>query len=142
MNIERFLSELVRDEGEILYAYPDSLGYTTIGVGRLIDRRRGGGITQQESRFLLRNDVERVMAELDVRLPWWRELDDVRQRVIANMAFNLGVSGLLKWRNTLAAVRNGEYGVAADMMLASKWASQVGARAFRLAEAMRKGVVS
>jgi lysozyme len=133
------IDDLVRDEGEVLHAYEDHLGYTTIGVGRLIDKRRGGGISREESRLLLANDLERFAAGLDAHLPWWRTLTKGRQRVLLNMAFNLGVSGLLTFRNTLAAVREGRYDDAAAGMLKSKWATQVGARAKRLAALMEEG---
>jgi lysozyme len=133
------LAELRRDEGVVRHAYQDSLGFWTIGVGRLIDRRRGGGLSDAEIDLLLANDVARVEAGLDARIPWWRTLDPVRRRVLANMGFNLGVEGLLGFRNTLPAVREGRYEDAADGMLRSKWARQVGARAVRLAAMMREG---
>jgi len=139
------LADLVRDEGEVLHAYPDSLGFLTIGVGRLIDQRRGGGISHGEAMMLLRNDVDRVTAKLDRALPWWIGHSDVRRRVLINMAFNLGVGsanppkGLLAFRNTLAAIKARDYEAAAQGMLASRWAAQVGDRAKRLAEMMRRG---
>lgn len=129
---DKLISELIRDEGERLSAYQDSLGYWTIGVGRLIDKRKGGGISPEESRFLLTNDILKVEADLDRDTPWWRGLSEIRQRVIANMRFNLG-GGLNHFKNTLAAARDGRYADAAKGMLASKWAKQVGARANRLA---------
>ena len=131
--------ELRRDEGFVPHAYQDHLGYWTIGIGRLIDQRKGGRITEDEALHLLDCDIERFEQELDAKLPWWRTLDDVRQRVILNMAFNLGVEGLLKFRNTLAAVNEGRWEDAARGMAASKWASQVGDRAVRLQRMMRTG---
>lgn len=136
-NDDILLAELRRDEGVIRSAYPDSLGWLTIGVGRLIDARKGGGLSDDEIDFLLRNDVVKVRAELDVALPWWRGLDPVRQRVLQNMAFNLGIPGLLTFKNTLAAMKAGDWDRAAAGMLASKWASQVGERATRLARMMK-----
>jgi len=133
------LEELIRDEGVVPHAYQDSEGFWTIGVGRLIDKRRGGKLSDDEIEYLLINDVTRVVAELDRRLPWWRELDPVRRRVIVNMAFNLGVTGLLGFRNTLAHVRAGRWEAASRGMLASKWARQVKGRAVRLAKMMREG---
>lgn len=133
------IEDLVRDEGEVLHAYEDRLGYTTIGVGRLIDKRRGGGISRDESRLLLANDLEKFASGLDAHLPWWRTLSNGRQRVLLNMAFNLGTSGLLTFRRTLDAVREGDYEKAAGHMLRSKWATQVGDRAVRLAKLMEEG---
>lgn len=134
------LDELVRDEGLVLHAYNDSLGYITIGVGRLIDQRMGGGITREEAYYLLKNDVAKVQKQLDQKLPWWRKLDDVRQRVLINMAFNLGINGLLGFKLTLRAVEEGQYELAAKYMLHSRWAIQVGDRATRLAAMMRTGL--
>jgi lysozyme len=133
------VDQLILHEGEVAYAYPDSLGYLTIGVGRLIDRRRGGGLRPDEIRLLLANDIEAVRRALDQRVPWWRELSDVRRKVLIDMAFNLGVQGLMKFRNTMASVQAGDYARAADGMLASRWAEQVKGRAVRLAQMMRTG---
>lgn len=148
MDVE-LLVDLERDEGFVSYAYLDSEGYWTIGIGTLIDRRKGGGITHDEAVYLLRNRVAKFEKELDSALPWWRTLDPVRQRVIVNMAYNLGVgsntpprTGLLAFVNTLAAVREGRWEDASRGMLSSRWASQVGARANRLAEAMKTGKAS
>lgn len=134
------LADLRRDEGVKRAAYQDSLGLWTIGVGRLIDARKGGGLSDDEIDYLLRNDVERVRSELDAGIPWWSELDAVRRRVLVNMAFNLGVPGLLGFNNTLAAVKAHDWERAATGMLASKWAAQVKGRAQRLAQMMRTGV--
>jgi len=134
-------AELRRDEGEVLHAYKDSEGYLTLGVGRLIDKRRGGGISLAESAVLLGNDMDAVEAELDLKLPWWRTLDAVRQRVLMNMAFNLGVPGLLKFHSTLKAVRESRWEAAAAGMESSLWHRQVGARAHRLEAMMRTGNV-
>lgn len=137
--LDTLIAELRRDEGEVLHAYKDTEGYVTVGVGRLLDKRRGGGISREESAYLLRNDISKKIAALDQELPWWRQLSPTRQRVIVNMAFNLGVAGLLGFKNTLASVQRGDYDDAALRMLDSKWATQVGDRAKRLADLMRTG---
>jgi lysozyme len=136
MNYEKLLAELERDEGLRLKPYHDSVGKLTIGVGHNLDDK---GITEAAARFLLGEDVLEVEAQLDLVLPWWTGLDEVRQRVLANMAFNMGVQGLLQFTNTLTAVREGRYEDAASGMLASLWAKQVGPRAIRLADMMRQG---
>ena len=132
--------QLRRDEGEKLSAYQDHLGFWTIGIGRLIDSRRGGGISTDESTMLLRNDIARIRVELLQRLPWFVHLDPVRQGVLMNMAFQLGINGLMAFQDTLGKVQTGDYAVAADKMLQSKWATQTPERAKRLAIQMRDGV--
>lgn len=149
-------AELVRDEGERLKVYLCTAHRRTIGVGRNLDdvgisaaetRDLGitvascvrEGITRQQSRALLDKDIRRCEADLDRRLPFWRTLDPVRQRVLLNMCFNLGIKGLLGFVNTLNLVRQGRYAAAAVNMLKSKWADQVGARAERLSDMMRDG---
>jgi lysozyme len=144
MDAEAMLRELTRDEDLRLTVYRCPAGRLTIGIGRNLEDR---GITAEEARYLARNDIAAVAAELDQQLPWWRELDEVRQRVILNMAFNLGVDGLLPggkkpgFPQTLELVRTGQYLEAAQAMLKTRWAKQVGARAQRLALMMRDGVV-
>lgn len=136
MNTELLIRELVRDEDLRQKPYRCSAGKLTIGIGRNLD---DVGITLDEAYFLARNDVARVVAELTLHLPWWKDLDEVRQRVLVNMGFNLGVQGLLGFKNTLELVHAGRYLEAAQAMLASKWAKQVGPRAERLAVMMRDG---
>lgn len=127
--------QLVLHEGLRLKPYRDTVGKLTIGVGRNLD---DVGITRAEALFLLRNDVEEVRTQLE-RYPWYTQLDPVRQKVLIDMAFNLGIGGLMQFRKMLAALEAGDYGKTADEMLDSKWARQVGKRAQRLAEMMRTG---
>jgi len=134
--INDITSQLRRDEGEKLSVYNDHLGFATIGVGRLVDSRKGGGITAEESAYLLQNDIKKRELELDKRLPWWRQLSAPRQGVLLNMAFQMGVTGLMGFTNTLEHARKGDYKKAADNMLASKWAEQTPERAKRLASQM------
>ena len=130
---------LRRDEGFRRAAYYDHLGFLTIGIGRLIDARRGGGITEEEALYLLDNDIRSRLSALDAEIPWWKNLDEVRRAVLLSMSFQLGVDGLLSFRATLRAVREKRYGDAADLMLLSKWAQQTPLRAHRLSDAMRSG---
>ncbi len=125
-----------RHEGLRLHPYRDTVGKLTIGVGRNLDDR---GVTEAEALLMLRNDLLEVEARLDVDLPWWRDLDEVRREVLVEMGFNLGVDGLLAFHDTLAAVRRARYAEAGVHMLASRWAGQVGARAVELAALMRLG---
>lgn len=137
MNLSPLIDELRRDEGVIPHAYQDSLGYWTIGVGHLIDKRKGGKMPDVIIDMLLRYDIDEKIAELNEKLPWWGFLDEPSQRVIVNMAFNLGVEGLLKFGKFMDALKDGDRNRAASEMLDSKWAEQVGARATRLATIIR-----
>ena len=133
------ISQLRREEGVSRHAYQDHLGFWTIGVGRLIDQRKGGGLTDEEVDYLLRNDVARFERDVLNALPWAAALDAPRLAVLIGMAFQLGTSGLLGFRQTLAAVKDGRYVAAAGLMLVSKWAEQTPARAARMAKQMETG---
>lgn len=137
--MEKLINQLISEEGEILHAYNDHLGFVTIGVGRLIDKRKGGGITQQESRYLLTNDINRFTEEIKKALPFYNSLNDARQAVLVGMSFQMGIDGLLAFKNTLNFVRNGKYKDASKGMLNSLWARQTPARAKRMAKQMETG---
>lgn len=137
--------ELRRDEDVRYSPYNDSRGYLTVGVGHLITRPLPlpdgwtYPLTDEQVDSLLESDLAAVYAGLNSALPWWTTLNDVRQRVLCNMCFNLGLTKLLGFKNTLAAMRQGHYADAAKGMLSSAWASQVGQRAVRLANMMTTG---
>lgn len=135
MTIEQatdLIRDLRRDEAYVRHAYQDSEGYLTIGIGRLIDERKGGGITEAEAEYLLANDIAGAEADLDRNVPWWREMSPERQRALLNMCFNMGWPTLARFRKTLAALESGDYEAAAEEAMDSKWARQVGARAGRI----------
>ena len=136
---QNLIRQLRDEEGEVLSAYSDHLGFLTIGVGRLIDKRKGGGITAEESAYLLGNDIAKVNAQLDAKLPWWRKLDEARQAVIQGMAFQMGIDGLLGFKNTLKMIESGDYEGASKGMLNSLWAKQTPARANRMSKQMKTG---
>lgn len=127
---------LIADEGLRFKPYTDTRGKLTIGVGRNLT---DVGITSTEAMLLLEGDLDRTRTGVRMALPWFDRLNASRQRVLLNMAFNLGVSGLLGFKQMLADCQAGDYDGAANEMLASVWASQVGQRAVRLAQQMRTG---
>ena len=137
---EELKKQLIRDEGVVEHAYQDHLGFWTIGVGRLVDKRKGGKLRPNEIEFLLENDIADRVSELSKHLPWFTKLDGARQGVLLNMSFQLGVNGLLGFKNTLRMVETGQYVNAANGMLQSLWARQTPERAKRLSEQMRTGV--
>jgi lysozyme len=132
--------QLVRDEGERFSAYPDSLGFLTIGVGICVDARRGCGLTLAESRFLLDSRIQRAKSFVRSNLPWTLGLDDIRREALENMAYQLE-GHLLEFKHFLAALESNDYQTAANEMLDSKWAQHDSpARANRLAQQIRTGV--
>jgi lysozyme len=136
MNHEKLQAQLIVDEAKRNRIYIDTVGKVTGGVGRNLTDR---GFSDDEIDLMLKNDIAIVVRELDINLPWWRLMSEARQNVLANMCFNLGIKRLLAFKNTLAAMLVGRYDDAADGMLASLWANQVGDRARRLALVMRTG---
>lgn len=130
------IRQLRLHEGERLKPYRCTKGKLTIGVGRNLEDR---GITATESAYLLGNDIDGFYVALQKALPWVSQLDEVRQRVLLDMAFNLGIQGLLTFTNTLATIKAGDYEKAGPMMLDSRWAGQVGKRAERLSTMMITG---
>jgi len=126
-------AQLYRDEGFRSSCYLDSHGYWTIGIGRLIDTRKGGGITEAEARILLENDIIECERQLQSLLPWAEEMDYRRYMVLVNMCFNLGINGLLTFQKMLAALQNEDWQQAAHELLCSQYHEQVGKRAERLA---------
>ncbi len=142
---ELLRKHLVREEGVRLEPYLDSEGFWTIGIGHLIDNRKGGRlpagvysfpITLQQAYQTLETDVHIVETGLWRRIPWFQGLSDVRKVVLLSMAFQIGVFGLLKFRKTLQFVENGDFRAAGIEMLRSNWARQTAARANRLSIAM------
>ena len=137
---DQVTARLIEDEGEVLHAYEDHLGFLTIGVGRLIDKRKGGGISQDESRYLLRNDIARCRAQCEQRFPWFLQLDPVRQDAIVCMAFQLGLDGVAKFKMMIRALSIGDYVAASLEMRRSEWHKQTPARCERMARIMSRGI--
>lgn len=133
--------ELRRDEGVRATPYMDTVGVRTVGVGHNMPAQPLPSswrfpLTDAQIDLLLAQDLEAVFSGLNKRLPWWTALTPGRQRCLANMAFNLGIDGLMTFTNTLRAVKEGRYADAAAGMRASKWAKQVGKRSERMCDLM------
>jgi lysozyme len=130
----KLIDQLKVHEGFRSTAYKDTEGLLTIGIGRLIDE--GGGITPEEAEFLLDNDIERCRAVLERNLHFYSKLSETRKIVLLDMYFNLG-NRLFGFKKTLKFIEEGNFAKAAEEMLDSKWAGQVGERAQRLSEMMK-----
>lgn len=137
-------ADLKRDEGFRALAYPDPLtggDPWTIGwghTGREVHSGLRWSIEYAES--VLAFDVAAVKRGLDTSLPWWRTLDDLRQDVMVNIAFNAGVSGLMGFHRMLAAAQHQQWDVAEEEILNSKSGRELPTRYGRLAEQMRTGL--
>jgi lysozyme len=128
--------QLIDHEGLELKPYRCTAEKLTIGVGRNIEDR---GITEDEARYLLKNDIKIVEDELLEKKAVVAGLDAVRQRVLVDMGFNLGIPTLLKFQNMWAAIEEEDFETAAEEAMDSRWAKQVGRRAERLCQAMATG---
>lgn len=147
MNLVLLEAELRRDEGVRYVVYLDSLGNPSTGVGHNLNASPLPAswiypLTDAQVDALLSRDLDVTFDSLDHFMPWWRGLDEVRQRVIANMAFNMGVTTLLGFHNALGATQRGAYAIAAAAFKASDWYGQVGDRAVRLCAAMESGLMA
>jgi lysozyme len=136
MDIDRLIAQLKVHEGVRDKVYLDTEGIETIGVGRNLKDK---GLSEDEIDYLLQNDISEFKSGVQDTWSWWDSLDDVRQRVVVDMAFNMGLGGLSKFKKTLGHIEAGEYEEAASEMLNSRWAEQVGRRANTLSEMMRTG---
>jgi lysozyme len=139
--LPKLTEQLKRHEGAVEkygyhFPYKCPAGKLTIGYGRNIEER---GISEDEAEYLLNNDIKLSEGELSKALPWFGNLSPVRQAVLINMHFNIGLARLKGFVKSLAAIERGEYKTAAAEMLDSKWARQVGKRADELAKQMETG---
>jgi len=133
--IDYIVDQLIRDEDIKLKPYRDTVGKLTIGVGRNLD---DVGISENEAKYMLNNDIHKSMDEL-IHIPFYKNLDPVRQGVLINMVFNMGITKLLGFKKMLAYLEQGDYINAANEMLASQWNNEVGNRSYRLSVQMITG---
>lgn len=124
------------EEGYERFPYKDTVGKLTIGIGHNLT---DNGLTDPVIEMIYQIDAAQAEASLDHYLPWWRGLDAIRQVVLADMTFNIGINAVLEFKNTLASVQSGDFAAAAQGMRQSLWAKQVGSRAEKLAVMMETG---
>ena len=139
MNIEALREQLKIDEDVKYEIYKDHLGYPTFGIGHLITEDDpehgepdGTEISEDRVNEIFESDVAKFVSEAKILFPDLDELPDVAQQVIVNMAFNMGRPRLSKFKNFIAGVNDRDWTRAAEEMMDSRWADQVGARATRL----------
>lgn len=121
--------QLIQDEGLRLKPYKDTVGKTTIGVGRNIDAI---GISKDEAMYLLANDIKRADIACHKIFPNFDKFSQSRREALTNMAFNLGETRLRGFTKMVSAVNRGDWEQAASDAHHSKWFEQVGQRARRI----------
>ena len=136
MDRQRLFAQLRLHEGVERKPYQCTAGYLNIGVGRNIEER---GLSDDEIDYILNNDVNIATDELVRTFDWYADLDEVRQRVVVDMVFNLGMPRFQQFKKMIQALDEGDYKEASIQMMDSRWASQVGARAERLRDMMETG---
>lgn len=134
--MNKLIEQLKRHEGIELKPYQDTVGKWTIGVGRNLDDI---GISEQEAEMLLLNDIKEAERQLVTTMPWTQELDEVRFSALLNFVFNVGIGTASKFVNAMGLLKDGSYDMAADEMLNSRWAKQVGNRAIEVTDQIRTG---
>lgn len=136
MDYDRLKLTLTRHEGSRDKPYFDSVGKTTIAIGRNLD---DVGLFPDEIDLMFRNDVRRCERELRNQFKFFDDLNSPRAEVLLNMAFNLGLPRLKGFKRMFVALSQENYREAAVEMLDSKWARQVGNRAKELSNVMERG---
>jgi lysozyme len=124
--------ELERDEGTRTHAYQDSLGFWTIGIGRLIDARKSpsGGLSEDEIQYLLANDIKTATKNCESVFPTFLDFSQNRQEALINLMFNLGIGNISSYHTFVGQVNAHDWTAVQNNMRGwKKWRSQVGARA-------------
>lgn len=134
MNMARLRETITRHEGSRLDMYQDTLGIWTIGVGHNIQEK---GISPKVMEIMLQEDLEEAISELKRSVSFFSRMPEQVQEALVNLSFNMGIPRLMQFRNTLAYLRDGEFGSAADELLDSRYAEQVGHRALEVADMIR-----
>ena len=125
---------LIKHEGVRLFVYNDTQNIPTIGCGRNL---RDRGLTMDEAMYLLNNDIADFQHQLFCKLSWFYKAPVDVQNVLTDMAFEMGITGLMAFQKTLNLISLGQYAAAAEEMLNSTWAKQVPARANDLANILK-----
>jgi lysozyme len=141
MDLERLRKQLKEDEGVRLKVYKDTQGFPTVGVGHLVRPADllhvGDRITQEQCDIFFDYDLARTIVDCKREIDGWLTFPDEVQEILANLAYNLGITGLLKFKNTLSFLRSKDYDKAATALVASRWYGQVGNRSKRLVARLR-----
>ncbi len=135
VDIARLQQQLIKHEGLRLFPYEDTVGKMSIGVGHNLTDR---GLTSDQVMKILNDDIYMVIKQIST-FSWYAALNEVRQRALVDMIFNIGITKFNQFTHLIAALEASNYDEAAHQMLESKWAEQVGVRANTLANMVKMG---
>ena len=136
MNMERLRLQITKHEGIEYKLYTCTSQKTSIGVGRNLDDR---GISHETAMQMLDEDIDICINELQQTVSYWDDLPEKVQEALINLCFNMGISRLMAFKKTFGFLREGMYEKAADELLESRYANQVGQRAIDVANMIREG---
>ena len=134
--MNKLIEQLKIHEGMKLKPYKCTAGKLTIGIGRNLE---DVGISEDEANMLLRHDIQEATRQLLHAFPWMGDFNDARISAMINFTFNVGIGTVKKFENTLAYMQSGDWDKAADEMMDSRWARQVGNRAIEVTDQIRTG---
>jgi lysozyme len=137
VDTKALVTRLIDEEGLRLTPYIDSVGKTTLGIGRNLS---DVGISKKEAIYLCMNDIDNAISALRTNLSYFDSLPDIVQFVLADMTFNMGIYRLLQFKKTLSLIQNGDYKGASVEMLNSTWSKQVGVRALNLSNLLKSAI--
>ena len=132
------LRRIQDDEGLRLFPYTDTTGNLTIGYGRNLRTR---GLRSNEANFMLMNDMDECVADLNKEYPWFASQSDATQVVLIDMCFNLGFGGLKSFQKLMFHIEHSEFKEASECLLQSLAAKECPARYERLAKIMETQTV-
>jgi lysozyme len=136
IGMQQILEQLEKHEGLELKPYRCTSEKLTIGIGRNLE---DVGISKKEAYLLLENDVKNVDQQIKTYMPWATSLNPARYAALINFVFNVGIGTALKFENAMAALKASDFGTAAEELLDSRWAKQVGKRSTEISEQIRTG---
>lgn len=129
------LTLIEKHEGYKRNIYTDTLGHNTIGIGFNLD----AGMTKDEARCLARYKINNIRSRLSYLIPTFNALSARRKDVLIDVAYNIGIGGLMNFKKMLAAINEGNFKRAKLELLDSNAARELHNRYGELAEMMEDG---
>lgn len=129
--MNKLIEDIKENEGFVGTVYKDTLGFDTIGYGTKLP------LSQEEAALVLEHRLKAKVKELERKEPFVNKLPIEKQEILAEMCYQMGVSGVLKFKKMWVALKEFNYEEASEQMLDSRWAVQTPGRAMKLSQMMR-----